>query len=527
MVSLMGLAKLTIPYVSGDDDRGQPFTEDLQFASLYILADARRGGAPILATVRANYPFQLKRFEGGILLIDLLGLNQTKIKYNQIPAVDVFVKALEKVSEDPDAFLKTLKGRAAHFKDFTGQETVTLKGLISNPGKRGELQGILEETVEFDQVNGSIIFDTVLKDDDVKEIFDTLNSLRKELSKDEKNLEMAKRGLKDSLNIVKKVLREETLNIRDSSDKVQARLKGALKKKEARLKKKLDRDVSRIRARYKKQTAPLREERTRRKRRSRRIERKIDRLRAQGAADALKDERAALEKLDKKFKEIDDAVKNLDKRRDDEIRQERDQFRSQLKVDEDRIKEEEEKKKAQIKGKADILGSINEEAKAISGQIDALIRKKRNKIRSLSRFKVDVEAEEAELNIPFYVFQYGEKKFDFHPPVELTSSAGLFSRFRRMLADSPESKVNMLIRPRRLFTDKYLERAVKSLGRDNPVGRMYRQEVERLNVFRSRQAVDLMMTGLVKMRRQGWISDSEYIKLQEAVVDKLGQITQP
>jgi len=198
-----------------------------------------------------------------------------------------------------------------------------------------------------------------------------------------------------------------------------------------------------------------------------------------------------------------------------------------LKVDEDRIKEAEEKKKAQIKGKDDILGSINDEAKAVSGQIDTLIRKKRNKIRSLSRFKVDVEAEEAELNIPFYVFQYGGKKFDFHPPVELASSAGLFSRFRRMLADSPESKVNMLIRPRGLFTDKYLERAVKSLGRDNPVGRMYRQEVERLNVFRSRQAVDLMMTGLVKMRRQGWISDSEYIKLQEAVVDKLGQITQP
>ena len=73
MVSLMGLAKLTIPYVSGDDDRGQPSTEDLQLASLYILADARRGGAPISATVRANYPFQLKRFEGGILLIDQLG----------------------------------------------------------------------------------------------------------------------------------------------------------------------------------------------------------------------------------------------------------------------------------------------------------------------------------------------------------------------------------------------------------------------------------------------------------------------
>jgi hypothetical protein len=36
-----------------------------------------------------------------------------------------------------------------------------------------------------------------------------------------------------------------------------------------------------------------------------------------------------------------------------------------------------------------------------------------------------------------------------------------------------------------------------------------------------------MMTGLVKMRRQGWISDGEYIKLQETIVDQLGLINQP
>jgi len=326
---------------------------------------------------------------------------------------------------------------------------------------------------------------------------------------------------------VKKVLMEETLNIKDSSERVQARLKGALKKKETRLKKKMDRDIARIRARYKKQTAPLREERTKRKRRLKRIERKIQRLRALNNADALKGERSALEEKESKFEEIDAAVNSLEAKRDKEIKQAKSMYRSEMKVVEDKLREEEKKKKAQMKVRDDLLGSIVDEVKASSRKIDALIRKKRNKLRSLSRFKMDIEVEEAELNIPFYVFQYGAKKFDFHPPVEMASSAGLFSRFRRMLADGPESKMNTLIRPQGLFTEKYLEKAVKSLGRDNPVGRMYRQEAERLNVFRSRQAVDLMMTGLVKMRKQGWISDSEYIKLQEAVVDQLSQINQP
>ena len=526
MVSLMALAKLTIPYVSGGDE-SRPFTEDLLLASLYILADARRGANPISAAVLANYPFQLRRFEKGIVLIDLLGLNQTRVKYDQPPAVEDFVEDLEEACEDPKAFLKTLKGKTSHFKDFKGQETIILKGLISKPGKVEDVQNLLGKAVSYEPGDGPILFDPVMKVDDVKELFGSLSSLRKRLIGDQKSLEKANKGLRDSLDIAKKVLREETQNIKDSSDRVIARLKTALKKKETRLKKKLDRDVARIRIRCQKQTAPLREDRSKRKRRIKRIEKKIDRLREQKDSNAVRDERASLEKLEKRFKEIDAAVKNLEKSRDDEIKRLKDEFRSQLKGDEDRIKEKEDTKRTQLKEKNDLLEAISKESKAISGQIDALDRKKRNRLRSLLRYKMDLEAGEAELIIPFYVFQYGGKKFDFHPPVEATSSPGLFSRLRRMLADNPESKVNMLIRPRGLFTEKYLEKAAKSLSRDNPVGRMYRKEAERLNIFRSRRAIDLMMTGLVKMRKQGWISDSEYIRFQEAIVDKLSHINQP
>ena len=522
----MGLAKLTIPYVSGGD-KDQPFTEDLQLASLYVLADARRGSASLTATVPAMYPLQLRRFEGGFIMIDLLGLNQTRIKYNKIPDVEAFTAALDKVSEEPDDFRKTLKSKAAHFKDFAGQETTTLKGLISSPGKAEEVRSFIEKALDYEPGDGPLIFEAVMKDDEVKDLFGSLNSLRKDLIEDQKRLDGAKKGLLKSLDIAKKVLKEETQNIRDSSDRVLARLKGALKKKETRLKKKLDREVTRIKTRCQKQTAPLREDRTKRKRRIKRSERKIERLRAQGDSNVVREERASLDNVQKRFKEIDAAVKSLEKKRDDEIGLLRDEFRAQLKGDEEKIKEEGEKRRAQLKEKSDLLEAINKEAKAISGQIDALNRKKRNKLHTLSRYKIDLEVEETELNIPFYVFQYGGKKFDFHPPVEATGSVGLLSRFRRMLADNPESKVNMLIRPRGLFVDKYLFKAVKSLGRDAPVGRMYRKEVERLSVFRSRRAVDLMMTGLVKMRRRGWISDGEYIKLQEGIVDRIGLITQP
>jgi hypothetical protein len=271
--------------------------------------------------------------------------------------------------------------------------------------------------------------------------------------------------------------------------------------------------------------APLREDRTKRKRRLNRIEKKIERLSVQGDAKTVKAERATLSEVKKKYEEMDKAIKNLEIQRDREIKQAKDLFSSELSVDQDQIKKEEEWKKAQIKEKDNILKNVNRQVKIVSSQIDNLMRKKRNKLQSISKFKMDFKTEEVDLYIPFYVFQYETKKFLFHPPVEVADSAGLFSRFRRMLADNPESKVNMLIRPRDLFANKFLEKAVKSLGKETQLGRMYRKEIDNVNTFRSRQAIDLIMTGLVKMRKQGWINDSEYIHLQEAIVNKIGLIT--
>ncbi|UCH57742.1 MAG: hypothetical protein JSV18_02190 [Candidatus Bathyarchaeota archaeon] len=523
----MSLARKTIPYVIDDGSRGQPFTEDLQMASLYILADARRGLEPINATVLARYPLQLRRFQKSALLIDPLGLNKSNFKYNLIPDVEEFAGKLGEKSEEPEAFLKTLKRYANHFNEFSGQQTTTMVGLMPKPRKTDEVQDLIKSAVEHDPGKSPHVFDPVLNEGDIKEIFDALGTLKKDITDDEKALERAKRSLKDSLDITRKVLAEEVQNIKDSSARTQNRLKDSLKRKRLRLKKKLDRDIARLRDPSNRQTRPLREERTKRKRRLSRAEKRVERLKEKGDAKGLKAVMTALKEAEKKFKEIDKAVKTLEKKLAADVREAKAGFEAELKVNKDKIEEEKEKTRARVGQRQALEASIRSQAKTINRQIDALISKKRERLRSLSRFRLDIEVEDLEISIPFYVFQYGKKRFDFHPPVEVTGSAGLLSRFRRILADSLESKVNMIIKPQGRFTEKYLEKAVKALGRDNPLGQVYRQEVDRLNVFRSRQAVDMMMTGLMKMRRRGWINDSEYIRLQEGIVDQLKLVSQP
>jgi hypothetical protein len=62
---------------------------------------------------------------------------------------------------------------------------------------------------------------------------------------------------------------------------------------------------------------------------------------------------------------------------------------------------------------------------------------------------------------------------------------------------------------------------VKALGNRKDPGMAYGKQVEAQNLFRDRRATDLMMKGLVRMRREDWINDNEYIRFQVSLVDKL------
>ena len=523
----MGLKRLTVPYVLDDGSRGQPFTRELELASLYIVGDSRRGTGALEAASFATYPLLFKPYDGGSVMFDLLGLHRTSLRYDLIPDVEAFIKAVDKVSVEPENYMKTLKRLSGHFKDFTGQESLTFNGLVAQPPKLGEINGLLERTMELKTNVDSLIFNPILEDAEVKAALNSLKRLKKTLEEDQRTLEKAKKGLQESQDITRKVLREESLNIKDSSVKIQERLKGTLEKKRGRLKRKLNRDIARVRSSYKRQTGPLREERTKRKRKLTRAEKRLDQLKSKDDKGKLDSEKKALRALKKKFGELDKAVKSLEGKRDTEIKALRAQFEAELRGDEEKLADERAQTRDRLEEIQSLEAEIVAEAKAISGQIDALNRRKRKKLKSLDKYKVELDEGDLEINIPFYVFHFGRKRFDFYPPVEVVGSPGLFSRFRRMLADDLESKVNMLIRPMGGFSDGFMERAVRSLGRDNPMGRAYRQEAERLNLFRSREAVDQIMLGLTRLRRGGWISDGDYIRLQEAIVDQIGSISQP
>jgi hypothetical protein len=510
-----------VPYTLDDGTRERPFTKDLQLASLYILAESRCGLDDLKAIAYIHYPFQVQRWNDGVILIDLLGLNQTSFKYNLLPNVKGFEEELQDASLEPEALLKLLSRRKNFFKDFPRSKNVVIKGLLRQPEDTGVLQNLLEEAIEIEGNGRPNSFSPALKESDIKNVFGDLETLVKDVQGDEETLMRGKEALEETLVTAEKVLEEESQNIKDSSSKAVASMKGRLKKKRDKLEKKLKRDLEKKRAAFRKQMKPLREQRGKHTRRIKRLENSIQDQKSKGDREGVKARRATLEEVQKKYSEMNSAVVTLEEKRDFEIEELREKLKAELKVDENQIAVEETRAKVEIEERQELASHIKKETRNVSRNIDALIRRKRSRIKSLDRVLVKMDVVETKIHIPFYVFKYGDNRYDFHPPVFVSGGHGLFSRFRRMLAENLESKITLLIRPRETFIEQYIARAVRALGSQKGPGMAYGSKVEEQNLFRNRNAMDLMMNGLVKMRREDWINDNEYIRFQVSLVEKL------
>ena len=87
------MPRRTVHYVAQHDEGGSPFTEDHTLAALYIKAETQKRSGKLLGVHTSYYPVQLRRWRDCTVLIDLLGLSQSRFKVNVIPDVSRFKKA--------------------------------------------------------------------------------------------------------------------------------------------------------------------------------------------------------------------------------------------------------------------------------------------------------------------------------------------------------------------------------------------------------------------------------------------------
>ena len=520
----MSHPRVTIPFLNIEEDDNRPFTEAQKLASLYIKGETMKDRASLESFLLAYYPIQFRSWGKGTLLVDLLGLNQVSFKVRLIPDLEHFKRELDGSSINPDEFLRLLRRRNNYFKDFSGDKTYTIKGLLQPPSPEA-LKTVKDKTVPFTGVPSHFLFNPQLKESDVRTLLSNLDIIKRDLSNDFEQLEKIQKYFNETLDIISKVIAEETANIRDSSVKAKAKLLKDLKKKREMLKKKLDKDKAKMKDRLSRKTRILRDERSKEKRKMTRLSNRLDRYKSKGEKSKINEVKKELQGHKGRHKELDTAIKALEFETSQEIQVTKNTFNSKIKSEEAVIKSVESKARKASDDQKKLSVSITTESKKIQKQINSLIKRKHTKLDSLNKFCLAEKLPKSELYIPFYVFKNSNNRFSHLPPIEVDNARGFFSKFRRILADTLESKIDILISPQGHFTDAYLETALKSMDKNSSLRQIFLQEENQYNIFQSRSAMDQIMKGLVELRGRTIIGDAEYIRLQINLVGRLNEIT--
>jgi len=533
----------TILYAVEASDRAEPFTADMELAALYALAESRRkkGGGRIFKRkgetwgflAKAYYPLRVKAYRGSILLFDLLGLNKAAVKYRVMPGLDPLLQSLSSTRTAP-AFDTLLMKALSLLDKFEGEEVVEIDGLINRPELSSELHFLLRESRGFRKEDraGSLLFTPVVNKERVEEGYKAILGLKRRVRSDIEELERVKRRLGRKMHLIHQAITREIDEIkRKGKRKVEVMRARMARSLQAR-KRALERDLKRIDREYERKASSLSREKERYEKRLSTIKGQIgalpqeyqprfqtlspeERSKVEEAVRALK---RAMRELEDKIKGIERALKELEAWRASQRRQLQKAFEEATAAEEAKIKGVEEERERAVEERMSLLNRIYGRVEALYSKIDALIGVKREDLKELDSLAIKVKGKTTNLYIPFYLVSYRNQKerFDLYPPVSASRPKGRPS-------GSLEDRMSKLLVPRYKFIDQVLLKGMRTALQESPPFRnIVRRAGEEADLLRRPKAVERIRRGLRALRREGWLTDKEYLAIEDSLLPDLG-----
>ncbi|MFB0543322.1 MAG: hypothetical protein ACETVR_00940, partial [Candidatus Bathyarchaeia archaeon] len=533
-------------YAVETKERTEPFTSDMEQAALYVLAESKRNkgggrifkrkGEEISFLAKAYYPLRIKSSRGTILLFDLLELNKATLRYRVMPDLDPLFNDLSK-TETPSALNEYLVKYLPLLKGFGGEEVIEVEGLIAHQEITSDLHFLLQESRGFRKEHrvGNLVFTPIMSKETIEENRNRIVVLEKRIKSDVKNLESFKRRLGEKMGLINQTIVREIDQIKREANKEIRRIRARVAKITRAQKRVVERELKRIDSEYKRKTASLLREKEGYEKELAEIRKQLGEqtLERQPQSEAPSPEEKSkldetlgilkkrLGEFEEKIAGVERALKELEAWSEAQQRQVREDSEKLIAEEEGKTGEVEKARDEAVAGQMGTLNQLNSRVDALYSQIDALAGAKRESLQRLDLLTVKVKGETTDLYMPFYLVCYkdGEDRFDVYPPVSVSTPAAFTTLLRKRLSGSLESRMEKLLAPRYSSLNKILLKGLREALQVNQTFRnIVKRAGEEADLLRRPRVVEGIKKGLVVLRREGWITDKEYLVLEEPLL---------
>jgi len=534
------ITKLTLPFSVPAENRTEPFTEEMEKAALYCFAEAERekGGGLILRKAEEKtifltkffYPFWLAPWKRLTLVFD--GFKQsayTKI-YKTIPDAKEFLERTHRSIKTLETYMAFLSDNINYFQTPSGENAITLEGLISEPLLLNELDAYLSEAKRIETTPPETVLLNPLIDEST--ILSAVEELEKLRTKFEKDIRVLQEGIK----LLNRTTRGFTKEIRGKIRAVREEFEEAIKKEEEVVAQKINRineeyneqRVKLIKS-FEKQRLPLQKEKVKLEKTREQTLKKIEHYNIEAKTCAIKKDnvgerkwkekanetRKELSEIEKRLEEVEEKIKEVDENESAETFKLRSEWEAKIKEARKNLLELESSRDAKIQIHKQEMERLESLTTNIIQQMNNIIKLREADLASITKLGIQQEHEHLSLvYVPFYMACYEaelKKRYVVFPP-STVNSIGFIAKLKGALG---RAKIKQLLTPRFKAVTSLLEKLPALMEKDVAFAREIHEAGERTNMLGEKSKWKPLEDGLKKLKDEGWLSDKEFEALNQ------------
>ena len=213
------ISRLILPFSVLSENRTEPFSEEMQKASIYCFAELERekGGGLILKKPEEKlvflaefcYPLWLIPWEELSLIFDGLKTTTYTITYQEAPDVKNFIENMQRSSKTLETYVAFLSDNTNYFQVPTNEKAMAIEALITEPTFLSEFSLYLSGAEKLESPQSEMVFlPTAIDESVISSTIQELENLKLEFKEDVGLLY-------ESMKLLNKTTRNFTRTIRD------------------------------------------------------------------------------------------------------------------------------------------------------------------------------------------------------------------------------------------------------------------------------------------------------------------------
>lgn len=531
-------AALILPFSASSKDRTLSFTEEMEVAAEFIMAESdrkkseglilKKPAEELAFLTKSCYPIWLVPWSGKTLLFDALGVSTRTLLYDVLPEVKTFVNDVQGSAATRQAYSAALQDHLHYFESVKRVEEKTMLGLITNADFLQDFQRYLIEAEEAGQPETEVCLTPVINDADLSSSLNELSELRTTLDEETQSI-------REAMKLVNATTKQHTDTIRAEMRKMQAELNEAIAsakslamEKIREIQEKYDVRILKTSQRFEKQIQDLHQERTKLEKAEERAIGKIERSDAEiqsskaqrdsGGEKRWKDEKETWKQeaftLKKSIEALDKQIEQTESQKKTEIANIRTEFNAQSEDAMKDVRELEATRESKTQLSQQEAKSIEESTSTIISQLDTLTKKKRAALEELDRIGIKEQRRKIALAYaPFYLacLKAGaRRKYIVYPP----SIAGSMKTTTKLKGMFGMSKLGSLFQPRSRALTNVLNQVIILADRDPVFEKDLYDAETQASILKSAESRERILKGITALRNEEWISVNEVQALE-------------